>query len=141
MLGNILLCLLSLQLRTLSRKMIPALESCFLKAGESNSAVHLLRLAFIFWSVEASAFVTSKMYGHPITEMEKAESSKLSLLESGRFSVMPCELFQNVPCKIVVWQGVSFDRSVVKIAQTWINKGQNRQQEELPGGMSASTHT
>lgn len=82
--------------------MIPALESCFLKAGESNSAVHLLRLAFIFWSVEASAFVTSKMYGHPITEMEKAESSKLSLLESGRFSVMPCELFQNVPCKIVV---------------------------------------
>lgn len=54
---------------------------------------------------------------------------------------MLCELFQNAPCKILVWQGVSFDRSVVKIAQTWINKGQKRQQEEMPGGMSASTHT
>lgn len=41
---------------------------------------------------------------------------------------------------MVVWQGVSFDRAVVKIAQAWINKGQNRQQEELPGGMSSSVH-
>lgn len=69
MLGNILLCLLSLRLRTLSGKIKSALESCFLKAGESHSAVHLLRLTFIFWSVEASAFVAYKMYGHPITEI------------------------------------------------------------------------
>lgn len=53
----------------MSGKIKSALESCFLKAGESNSAVHLLRLTFIFWSVEASAFVAYKMYGHPITEI------------------------------------------------------------------------
>lgn len=54
---------------------------------------------------------------------------------------MPCELFQNVPCETVVWQGVTFDRLVVKMAQAWINKGQNRQQEELPSGMFSGIHT
>lgn len=47
-------------------------------------------------------------------------------------SVMACELFQHSLCKIRVWQGVSIDRSVVEIEQTWINKGQNCQQEECP---------
>lgn len=45
-------------------------------------------------------------------------------------SVMAYELFQHSLCKIRVWQGVSIDRSAVEIEQTWINKGQNCQQEE-----------
>lgn len=45
---------------------------------------------------------------------------------------MACELFQHSLCKIRVRQGVSIDRSVVEIEQTWINKGQNCQQEECP---------
>lgn len=47
-------------------------------------------------------------------------------------SVVAWELFQHSLCKIRVWQGVRIDRSVVETEQTWINKGQNCQQEDCP---------
>ena len=47
-------------------------------------------------------------------------------------SVVAGELFQHSLCKIRVWQGVRIDGSVVETEQTWINKGQNCQQEECP---------
>lgn len=46
--------------------------------------------------------------------------------------MVACELFQHSLCKIRVWQGVRTDGSVVDTEQTWINKGQNCQQEECP---------